>query len=226
MSQVLATARRTFSALVIPNYRRYFVGQSVSLIGTWMQLVAQSWLVFTITHSATALGFIVALQTLPVLVLGPYGGVIADRVDKRRLLTVLQSIMGLQALILGVLTVFGVVRYWEICVLALILGLNTTFENPSRQAFLLEMVGGEEVRNAVSLNSVMANAARAIGPAVAGVLIASVGVGFCFMINAASFVAIVMSLITMDRRGLHPSPPITRARGQLREGLIYVIQHP
>lgn len=191
-----------------------------------MQSVAQAWLVFTLTHSATALGFTVALQTLPVLLLGPYGGVVADRVDKRRLMAVLQSVMGVQALVLGLLTITGVVRFWEICVLAVILGLNNTFENPSRQSFVLEMVGAEKVRNAVSLNSTMVNAARAVGPAVAGILIATVGVGICFLINAASFVAVVTSLVTMDRGALRPSAPVVRARGQLREGFRYIAARP
>ena len=134
---------------------------------------------------------IVALQTLPVLLLGPYGGVIADRVDKRRLMVVLQSAMGVQALILGLLTVTGAVQLWEIGVLAALLGLNNAFENPARQSFMLEMVGAENLRNAVSLNSVLVNVARAVGPAVAGLLIATVGDGVCFLVNAASFVAVV-----------------------------------
>ena len=163
MTSVMAIGRRTFSALAIPNYRRYFFGQSTSLIGTWMQSVAQSWLVFTLTHSPTAIGFVLALQTLPVLFLGPYGGVIADRVNKRRFLILLQSLMGVQALVLGLLVVTHAAMFWEICVLAVILGLNNCFENPSRQAFMLEMVGADHVRNAVSLNSTMVNAARAVG---------------------------------------------------------------
>jgi MFS family permease len=223
---VIAIARRTFSALSVPNYRRFFIGQSTSLIGTWMQSVAQAWLVFTLTHSATALGLTVALQTLPVLLLGPYGGVIADRVDKRRLMVVLQSVMGVQALVLGVLTITGAVRFWHVCVLAVILGLNNTFENPARQSFVLEMVGAPQLRNAVSLNSTMVNAARAVGPAAAGILIATVGVGICFVINAASFVAVVTSLIAMDRLTLQPSPPVARARGQLREGFRYIAGRP
>ncbi len=186
MSLVPAVARRTFSALQIPNYRRFFIGQSTSLVGTWMQSVAQGWLVFTLTRSATALGFTIAVQTLPVMLLGPYGGVIADRVNKRRLMVALQTAMGAQALVLGVLTITGAVRFWEVCVLAVILGLNNTFENPSRQSFVLEMVGPDQLRNAVSLNSTMVNVARATGPAAAGVLIATVGVGICFLINAAS----------------------------------------
>ncbi len=222
MSRLFSVSRRTFSALGIANFRRFYTGQAVSLVGTWMQSVAQSWLVYVLTHSSTDLGFVVAMQTLPVLLLGPYGGVIADRVDKRRLMVVLQSAMGVQALVLGLLTVTGVVRYWEILLLAAILGLNNSFENPSRQAFVLEMVGPDEVRNAVSLNSTMVNAARAVGPAVAGILIATVGVGICFLLNAASFAAVVYSLVTMDRALLQPSPPAGREKGQVREGLRYV----
>jgi MFS family permease len=141
MTRLQGIGRVTFAALAIPNYRRYIAGQSVSLIGTWMQMAAQSWLVLSLTGSATMLGVIVALQTLPVLLLGPYGGVVADRIDKRRLMVILQIAMGVQALILGVLTVTGAVRLWEIGVLAALLGLNNAFENPARQAFMLELVG-------------------------------------------------------------------------------------
>jgi MFS family permease len=199
------TGRRTFAALAVPNYRRYFFGQATSLIGTWMQMAAQSWLVLSLTDSATALGLIVALQTLPVLLLAPYGGVIADRVDKRRLMIVLQAAIG---------------------VLAVVLGLNNAFENPARQSFVLEMVGAETLRNAVSLNAVQVNVARAVGPAVAGVLIATVGTGECFLINAVSFVAVVASLVSMERSTLYPTPPAPRASGQLREGLRYARATP
>lgn len=219
-------SRTTFAALSVPNYRLYAGGQSISLVGTWMQSTAQAWLVLELTHSAVALGVIVALQALPVLVLGAYGGVVADRVDKRRLMITLQSLMGVQALILGVLTVTGLVRIWEVGLLALMLGLNNTFENPSRQAFVLEMVGADNLRNAVSLNSVLVNVARVVGPAVAGLLIASVGVGICFLLNALSFVAVVTSLLRMDRSRLNPSRAAARARGQLREGLRYVASVP
>jgi MFS family permease len=226
VSRLVAVGRRTFSALSIPNFRRFFFGQSTSLVGTWMQSVAQSWLVFTLTHSATAIGFVLALQTLPVLVLGPYGGVIADRVDKRRLMIALQTLMGMQALVLGLLVVTHVVVFWEICVLAVVLGCNNCFENPARQAFVREMVGAGEVRNAVSLNSTMVNAARAVGPAVAGLLIATVGIGVCFLVNAVSFIAVVYSLVSMDTKALKPSVPTSRARGQLREGFRYVAKEP
>ncbi len=221
-----ASARRTFSSLANPNYRKYFFGQTTSLVGTWMQTTAQSWLVYTLTHSATDIGFVVALQTLPILLLGPYGGVIADRVDKRRLMIVLQSLMGVQAAILAALSIAHVVTYLDVCVLAVVLGLNNCFENPSRQAFVLEMVGTEDLRNAVSLNSTMNNVARAVGPAVAGVVIAAFGEGWCFALNALSFVAVVGSLVAMDRSSLQPSAPTQRAKGQLREGLRYVAATP
>jgi MFS family permease len=223
---VQASARRTFSSLANPNYRKFFLGQTTSLIGTWMQTTAQSWLVFTLTHSATDIGFVVALQTLPVLLLGPYGGVIADRVDKRRLMIVLQSMMGVQAAVLAILSITHVVNYVDVCILAVVLGLNNCFENPSRQAFVLEMVGADNLRNAVSLNSTMNNVARAVGPAVAGVLIAAVGEGWCFALNAVSFIAVVASLVAMDRTKLNPSTPTVRAKGQLLEGFRYVARTP
>jgi MFS family permease len=227
MTRAMNAARnKTFAALAVPNYRRYISGQSVSLVGTWMQMTAQSWLVLTLTHSATALGLVLALQTLPVLFLAPYGGVIADRMDKRRLMIALQAMMGLQALILGVLTVTGAVRVWEVAVLAALLGLNNAFENPSRQSFMLELVGPEYLRNAVSLNSVLVNVARSVGPAVAGLLIAGVGDGVCFLLNAGSFVFVIASLVRMDTTLLNPTPPTPRARGQLREGLRYVASTP
>jgi MFS family permease len=216
----------TFPALAIPNYRRYLAGQSVSLVGTWMQMTALAWLVLTLSDSPSALGVVIALQTLPVLVLGPYGGVVADRVNKLRLMIVLQTAMGVQALILGVLTVTGGVRFWQVGVLSVLLGLNNAFENPARQSFMLEMVGRASLRNAVSLNSTMVNLARVVGPAVGGVLIASVGIGVCFLLNAASFVAVVASLLRLDHTAIAPSRPIARAKGQLREGLRYVARTP
>ncbi|HEY3774337.1 MAG TPA: MFS transporter [Solirubrobacteraceae bacterium] len=226
MTRVRRAGRTTFAALSVPNYRRYYYGQAISLAGTWMQMTAQSWLVYTLSHSATVLGVIVAVQTLPVLVLGPYGGVVADRVDKRKLTIALQSAMGVQALILGLLTVTGTVRVWQIGVLAAVLGVNNAFENPARQSFMMELVGPEHLRNAVSLNSVLVNVARAIGPAIGGVLIETVGTGECFLINAASFIAVVYSLTSMDTSAISPTAPAGRARGQLREGLRYVRRTP
>ena len=160
--------RQTFSALANPNYRRYTRGQAISLAGTWMQMIAQSWLVLELTGSAAALGAVIALQTLPTLVLGPYAGVVADRMDKRRLMIGLQAAMGVLALALGLLTITGLITLWQVYVLALLLGIDNCFENPARQSFVLEMVGPADLRNAVSLNSVMVNVARVVGPAIAG----------------------------------------------------------
>ncbi len=226
MSRIRGAGRLTFAALEVPNYRIYIAGQAISLIGTWMQMAAQAWLVLTISHSAGALGVIVALQTLPVLVLGPYGGVVADRVDKRRLMIALQAAMGVQAAVLAALTLTGSVALWQIGLLALLLGLNNAFENPTRQAFMLEMVGPERLRNAVSLNSVLVNVARMIGPAAAGLLIASAGEGWCFLLNAISFAAVIISLLRLETDRITPSPSSGREPGQLREGLRYVRSTP
>ena len=222
MTRLLGAARLTFSSLANPNFRLYFGGQAVSRIGTWMQMIAQSWLVLTLTGSSVLLGLVVALQALPVLLLGPYGGVVADRVDKRRLMIALQSVMGVQALALGALTIAGEIRFWEIAVLAAVLGANNAFEMPARQAFMLELVGPERLRNAVTLNAVMVNVARTVGPAVAGLLIAAAGEGICFLVNAVSFVAVVASLLALDTSGIAASPPASRSRGQLRDGVRYV----
>ncbi len=221
-----AWRRQTFAALANPNYRRYVSGQAVSLAGTWMQSIAQSWLVLQLTGSATALGVVIALQTLPTLVLGPYAGVVADRLDKRRLMIGLQSGMGVFALLLGLLTITDVVTLWQVYLLAFLLGVINCFENPARQSFVLEMVGPTDLRNAVSLNSVLVNVARAVGPAIAGIVIALGGIGVCFLLNALSFVAVVVSLSRLDVSRLCRSVPTPRAPGQLRDGLAYVRRTP
>lgn len=212
----------TFSSMRVPNFRRYITGQAISLVGKWMQTVAQSWLVLQLTGSATAIGIVLALQTAPMLVLGPYGGVVADRVDKRKLMIGLQAAMGLLALVLGLLVVTDTVELWHVYVLALLLGFTQCFENPARQSFLLEMVGPDDLRNAVSLQSTLASTSRMIGPAVAGIVIAAGGIGICFLLNAATYIAVVTSLLTLDVGKLRPAPLAARARGQLREGIAYV----
>jgi MFS family permease len=217
---------RTFAALAIPNYLRYYAGQAVSLVGTWMQTIAMGWLLLTLTGSGAALGALIAVQTLPVLLLGPYGGVVADRVDKRRLMMLVQAGLGAVALVIGTLTATGAVQVWHVFVLAGVLGLLTVFDNPARQSFVLEMVGPDDLRNAVTLNSVLVNAARAVGPAAAGILIATVGVSACFLLNAVSYVAVIVSLATLEVAALQPSEPTPRAPGQLREGLRYVRATP
>lgn len=221
-----ALGGRTFAALSGRNYRLWFGGQSISLVGTWMQSIAQSWLVYELTGSAAVLGTVVAVQTLPTLLLGPYAGVWVDRLDRRRLMIGLQTVMGLQALTLAALTLGGVVALWHVFALAAVLGLNKAFENPARQAFVQELVGRDDLRNAVTLNSVLVNAARAVGPAVAGLVIVAGGTGLCFAVNAASFVAVVWSLWRLDVAALTPSRPAPRGPGQLREGLAYVRGNP
>ncbi len=195
---------------------------TVSMTGSWMQATAQAWLVLTLSGSASVLGLIVALQALPVLLIGPYAGVIADRVDRRRLLTILQAMMGLLAAVLAALALAGVVAVWHVAILAVLLGLGHAFEQPARQAFIHQIVGKSLIRNAVTLNSVMVNAARAVGPAVAGVILTLVGAGWCFAINAVSFVAVVASLIALDSTKITQETPVPRAKGQLREGIRYV----
>ncbi|MFI0722816.1 MFS transporter [Streptomyces sp. NPDC021224] len=211
-----------FAALREPNFRLYAAGQCVSLVGTWMQAVAQSWLVVELTGSGTVLGLVVAAQFLPVLLAGPYGGLLADRADKRRLLLCTQTALGLLAGVLGVLTVTHAVRLWMVVLLAVALGTVNAVDNPTRQTFVPEIVGPGLLRAAVALNSVMTNAARAVGPAVAGVLIASVGVGVCFLANAASYAAVLLALLAMRTERLRPGPAVARTSGQLTAGLRYV----
>jgi MFS family permease len=187
-----------------------------------MQMVGQVWLVLELTGSAVWVGIVVAVQTLPILLAGPYGGLVADRADKRRLLLNLQVLMGTLAALLAVLTVGGLIQVWQVLVLAALLGTADAFEKPTRQAFIVELVGPESVRNAVSLNSVMVNAARILGPAAAGLIIAAGGLGLCFVVNAVTFVPVVVLLARMDRGGLHPVVPEARERGQVRAGLAYV----
>ena len=211
-----------FRSLRVRNYRLYASGQLVSLTGTWMQRVAQDWLVLTLTNSGTALGVVTALQFGPSLVLGPWGGVLADRGNKRRILLATQSALAGVALLLGLLDVAGVVQYWHVLVLATALGLITAIDTPVRQSFVIEMVGKDDLTNAVAINSTIFNSGRILGPALAGVLITAVGTGWAFVGNAASSVAVLAGLALMRPDELFPSTPVQRGRGQLREGLRYV----
>jgi len=215
-----------FSSLKIRNYRLYFIGQAISLSGTWIQTIAQDWLVLQITHSGTQLGIVSAFQFLPILILGPWGGVIADRFPKRKVLYITQSIFGLLALALGVLVLTHNVQIYFIYILALILGLVNVINNPTLQTFVPEMVGKENLQNAVSLNTTEVNLARAIGPALAGVLIVFVGIGWCFIINAISYIAVIIAFYMMREKELHPSPRSFKKSGQLMEGLRYVRSNP
>jgi len=226
MSLAEAVTRRMFRSLRVRNYRLFFFGQLVSLTGTWMQQVGQDWLVLRLTDQALPLGITLALQFAPMLVLGAWAGVVADRVDKRRLLLATQAAMASLALVLGVLTATGAIRLWMVYVLALLLGCATAFDMPTRQAFVSEMVGPDRVTNAIGLNSAVFNSARVVGPAVAGVLIAAVGIAPAFLINAASYLAVIAGLLAMDPARLHRLPPVDRAEGQVRAGLRYVWANP
>lgn len=219
-------AKRTFKALEVRNYRLYFIGQIISVSGTWMQGVAQSWLVLQLTGSGAALGAVLGVQFLPTLFAGPLGGVIADRFPKRRLLLITNTAAGLLALTLGLLTATGLVQLWMVFVLAFLLGCTNALDNPARQTFVQEMVGPTQLTNAISLNSVVMNSSRMIGPATAGVLIATVGLAACFLINAASYLAVLAAIGMMRTRELHTLPTVARAKGQLREGFRYVWATP
>jgi MFS family permease len=211
-----------FASLRVRNYRLYATGQLVSLTGTWMQRVAQDWLVLQLTNSGTALGLVTALQFAPSLIFGLWGGVLADRYNKRAMLFLTQSGMGLAALCLGLLDVAGVVQYWHVLALAAILGVISAVDIPVRQSFVMEMVGDDLVANAVAINATTFNTARVLGPAVAGALIAVIGTGPAFLMNAASSVGVLLALVLMRLGELHPSPQVARARGQLRAGVQYV----
>ncbi|MDO8184090.1 MFS transporter [Conexibacter sp. JD483] len=218
--------RRSFSSLRIPNYRRYFLGQVVSVSGTWVQTVAETWLVLKLTGSGFAVGVAAALQFAPMLLAGAWGGAIADRLPKRRLLTFTQLAMALPALTLFGLTASGAITLWALYLLIFARGLVLAIDNPARQSFLVELVGPERVLNAVSLNSALINSARIIGPAIAGVLITTVGVAPCFAVNAVSFLAMIVALQRMDRAQLTATPVTERAPGQVRSALRYVRATP
>ena len=194
----------------------------MSVIGTWVQRVAQDWLVLEITDNGTALGLSVAAQFIPVLILGSYGGLLVDRLDRRRTVMATQALSGLLAVGLAIIAILGVVQLWVVLALGLGLGLVTVLDVPARQAFVASMVEPADYANAQALASTVNNAGRLVGPAVAGLLIAGVGVGFAFVVNAASFVAVLVSLAVLNVRQLKPSPRISREKGQIREGLSYL----
>lgn len=217
-----------FRALKVFNYRLWVTGALVSNIGTWMQRVAQDWLVLTIltNNSGTAAGITTGLQFLPIVFLGPFAGLLGDRVNKRKLLLCTQTAMGLCALLLGLLVVTHTVELWHVYVIAFLLGVASAFDAPSRQAFVSEVVGKEDVPNAVALNSASFNLARLAGPGIAGVVIALFGTGPAFLINAASFVAVIFSLWRMRVSELQPVARVPRGKGQIREGFAYIRHRP
>jgi len=217
----------TFQALRIRNYRLYATGGVVSNVGTWMQRVAQDWLVLQLSgHSGVALGITTGLQFLPMLLLAPFAGTLADRYSKRKVLIATQAFMAVVALILGLLDVTGVVQVWHVYALALLLGIGAACDAPARQSFVIEMVGRDDLPNAVGLNSASFNLGRVIGPALAGFLIVLIGTGPVFLINAVSFSAVIFALTKMRPAELMPMPRSPGGRGQVLEGIRYVRARP
>jgi MFS family permease len=219
---------QAFRALRNTNYRLFWCGQIISMIGTWMDRIAQAWLVLRLTDSPLALGILTACQTLPVLILALFGGVIADRVPKRRLLIITQSVMLAQAVVLTILTALGRIHLLDMYILAAVLGTATALDNPARQAFVKELVGPDDVPNAVALNSIIFNTARLLGPALGGLIIAAIGVAGCFGVNALSFLAVITGLALMrpDRFFEMPKPSRGNMLGQISEGLRYALKTP
>ncbi len=217
--------RSAISSLKQRNYRLYFIGQIISNAGTWMQMVAQSWLVLQISKSGSILGVVSAVQFLPMLFLGPLAGVYTDRYNKRKLLILTQSLFGVVALVLGILDLSGVIQLWMIFVSAALMGVINTIDMPTRQAFVIELVGREDLQNAVSLNTVVMNGARVVGPSIAGGIIYAFGVGPNFILNAVSYIAVIIVLLKLDMTKLRPATRIAAKKGQLREGFRYVMSH-
>jgi MFS family permease len=226
MQAARSFGQRTFASLSVRNYRLFFIGQGISQCGSWMQSIAQGLLVLELTGSGTALGLVIALQNLPVLFFGPWGGVMADRFPKRTILYVTQALSGLLALTVGMLVITDLVQLWMLYVLGLMLGFITVFDNPARQTFVREMVGNERLTNAVSLSSMEFNLARVIGPSIAGVLAATVGLGACFIADGLSYIAVLTVLVMMRADELRPAVRVASGKGQLMNGLRYVRTQP
>ncbi len=226
-TRAVSVRHHPFSALRHRSFLMYFSGQVVSLIGSWMQTMAQGWLVLELTNSAFLLGLLQAVQFLPQLLLSLFAGVVVDRVDKRRLIIFTQSMLALQALVLAVLVWTGRARYWHVLILALVYGLVNTIDTPGRQAFVVEMVGREDLMNAIALNSSAFNGARIVGPAVAGLVIGAVGMGMAFFLNGVSFLAVIAALVFMQV--VQKARPVTRGNtilGDVAEGIQYIVRAP
>ncbi len=215
-------ARDTFRSLAVRNFRLFFAGQLISQIGNWVTMVAQTLLVLHLGGSGLQIGILVACQFVPVLILGAWTGLVADRSDKRRLLMIVQTLAMLQSFALATLAFSGDPSLWAIDAVALLGGICLAFDNPARRAFVVEMVPEELVNNAVSLNSALMTSARVFGPAIAGLLAHTVGYGWCFTVDGVSYLAVLVGLYLIDPTKLRSAPPTTRAKGQIRAGLRYV----
>ncbi|WP_203416602.1 MFS transporter [Jiangella ureilytica] len=216
----------TFRSLSHYNFRLFFAGQSISVVGTWMQKVAQVWLILELTSSGVILGVTAALQHLPTLVIGPWAGLLADRVTKRKILLWTQSAAAVPAAVLGALVATDVVQVWMVLLLALLLGVIEAIDKPARHTFVIEMVGTDQVINAVTLNSIVINTGKVAGPAIGGLLIGTIGLAYSFLLNAVSYLAVIAGLALMRTRELQPATRAVRARGQIRAGFSYVRRKP
>jgi len=215
-------AVRTFAAFAHRNYQLWFFGQLVSLAGTWMQSIAQGWLVYQISHSDFALGLVGFAGAIPILIITPFGGVVVDRVPKRTLLVITQAVMMLLAFVLAVLVFTNVVQVWHVVMMAVLLGIANAFDAPARQSFVVDMVGREDLTNGIAMNSIMFNGARVIGPALGGLVLAAVGAGWCFLLNGVSFLAVIAGLMAMHMSSAPARPPSSAsAWQQLKDGLHY-----
>lgn len=224
--RLLAATRDTFRSLRIRNFRLFFIGQSISQAGTWMQMVAVVWMVLRLTDDGFAVGLVTAFQFLPILVLGAWAGVLSDRLDKHRLMITTQIAFTVLAVALSVITLAG----WEnvpiLYAASLAFGILTALDNPARRALVAELVPLEEVPNVVGLNSALMTGSRVVGPALAGVIITGAGAEWCFVLNALTYVAVIYALVRMDRSLFRSPPPVARAKGQVREGFRYVLGEP
>ena len=221
MTRLRLASNATFKSLSIRNFRLFFVGQSISQIGNWLTLIAQALLVLKLTDSGVALGLLAAAQFGPVLLFGAFAGLVADRSDKRRLLIIVQAFAMLQSFALGALAFQASPPVWAIYLIAAFGGIATAFDNPARRSFVVEMVPQEQITNAVSLNSALMTGSRIIGPALGGLLVATVGFGWAFLVDGASYIAVIVALRMIDPTKVRPAPVTPRGRGQVRAGLAY-----
>ena len=219
---MLNTLRKIFASLRYRNFRLFWIGQAISLIGTWMQSIGQAWLILKLTDSPFLLGLIGAAQYTPILVLSVFAGSIVDRFPKRYLIILTQTVMALLAFVLWVLTAKGIVNYWHVFILASLLGLATSLDVPARQAFMINLVGRDTLMNAIALNSTTFNIARLIGPAIAGLLIAKVGISTTFLLNGISFIPVIIGLLMIDIDGLPGRSGKKNVMEDIKEGLLYI----
>src|SRR5580704_71339 len=218
--------KQSFSSLRVPNFRLFAISNILAMSGTWMQRIAQDWLVLTLSHSVTAVGITVAMQFTPMLVFGLYGGLIVDRYSKRMLLMLTQGTVGVLAVLLAVLALTGTIQVWHVWAIAFVVGLVTVVDNPTRQVFVNELVGPRNLRNAISINSSIFQLGGLIGPAVAGILLDAVGAGWAFAINAVTCLITVLTLAALKKSKLIRATPLPREKGQLKQGLRYIKRKP